>query len=161
MNRRTIITATATAAVLAATLTACKPAPGSDTTAANAQAATRSSKPAAAACTVEYGPNQAGIYAKAHDVDASVYLNCNSHPDNAMVSLTLAYAPPGTSPANDQEAQGATYNTHDSTYTATAPCQPGSYALHVLYSANVNGQYVSDQGWGKTADITAADCNRG
>jgi hypothetical protein len=157
VKRRTIA-ASVTAAALASTLTACKPAPDARAS-SNTTASTKTTTPA---CTVNYGPNQAGISASGHKVDAGVTFICNGPDIDPLVSLTLAYIPPGTGPADDQEAPGAAYhNPNPSSWTADAPCQPGDYALHVLYSADVNGTLVSDQQWGKTATVTASDCARG
>jgi hypothetical protein len=157
MNRRTIA-ASVSAAALAATLAACKPAPIN--TSQNAAASNVPSATAAPACTVEFGPNQAGIYATSHKIDAVAFLACNGHASGVLVSLTLAYAPPGTSIADDQQAASADYTNAQPSYTASTDCRPGSYALHVYWGATVNGAALSDQTWGKTATVTAADCAR-
>lgn len=163
MNRHTAAATAVSAAILAATLTACQPQAETASTSGNQAAANNTQNttaPADPSCTVEFGPNQAGIYATSHKVDASVYLKCTGAPDNVSVSLTLAYAPFGTSMQDDQEAAGADYENAQASYTTSARCTPGQYALHVMWTANVNGAALGDQTWGKTADVTAADCAR-
>jgi hypothetical protein len=163
VNRRALA-ATVTAAALASTLTACKPAPAStsqDATAASTTGTAASpGATAAPSCTVDFGPNQAGVYATGHKVDATVSLHCNGTVSDVFVSLTLTYIPPGASPANDVEAAGVTYQQGQPAYTTSADCTPGDYALHVLYGATVGGTAITNDAWGKTASVTAADCAR-
>jgi hypothetical protein len=161
MNRR-ILAAAIGAAAISTTLAACKPAPASTSHSAAVSNAAVSSPGATAApsCTVDFGPNQAGIYATGHKVDATVSLHCNGTVSDVFVSLTLTYIPPGASPANDVEAAGVTYQQGQPAYTTNAPCVPGDYALHVLYGATVGGTAITNDAWGKTASVTTADCAR-
>jgi hypothetical protein len=157
VNRRTLA-ATVIAAALASTLAACGPTPAS--TSHGPTAASHTSATAAPSCTVDFGPNQAGIYAAGHKVDATVSLHCNGTASDLFVSLTLTYIPPGASPANDVEAAGVTYQQGQPAYTTSATCTPGDYAVHVLYGATVGGTAITNDAWGRPASVTTADCAR-
>lgn len=161
MNHRTAIAAAATTLALTATLTACE---STSTSAHPGNAAINQgdrSTPAPtrhdkADCQIHYGTDGTGITLHDGHVTAAATLDCSATPGDVFISLTLAYSPLHAPMTQDREAAGAEYENARSAYTATAPCKPGTYALHVLYSATVDGTLLTHAEWGTPEAI--ADC---
>lgn len=158
--RRTLAVAVTIAAISAATAACGSPTHTAASAAAAAHTTTATStQHAKPTCTTTFAGGS-GITVQHGEVTAAVTLHCNGAPDAPLISLTLAYVPPGKPLTDELEAAGRTFQDTQATYTVSAAChQSGTYALHVLYGASVDGTALANGQWGSGKTVTADDCD--
>lgn len=157
---RTIATAmAATVTIAAAAACSSQTHSGASSSVAAHPAAAISTRDANPTCTTTF-PGGSGITVQHGQVTGAVTLHCNGTPDVPLISLTLAYAPPGQPLSDGREAAGRTFQETQAKYTVSTAClKPGTYVQHVLYGASVDGTALANHQWGTGKTITAADCD--